>query len=221
MKTALVSSVVAGALLVVAGIAYATIPDSGGVIHGCYARINGALRVIDSEKGQRCASNESGLNWNVKGPPGPAGPTGPQGTQGPQGVPGPQGPAGPQGPSGLSHGYHASASSVPVANGNPKSQVVGMYSVAPGNYMIWGEADLFDSSLGTGAAECAIKVNGTQLTDAYAEFEIVNGESDVSIATAATLTGSGSLVEMVCDTANSTTVADRANLTLIPVDALN
>ena len=33
--------------LAVAGIAYAAIPDSSGVIHGCYSK-TGALRVIDS-----------------------------------------------------------------------------------------------------------------------------------------------------------------------------
>jgi hypothetical protein len=38
----------AGVLLVVAGVAYATIPASSGAIHGCYARSGGSLRVIDA-----------------------------------------------------------------------------------------------------------------------------------------------------------------------------
>jgi hypothetical protein len=59
------------------GIAYATIPDSDGVIHGCYARNNGALRVIDT--GQACTTKETGLNWNQTGPAGPQGPAGPAG----------------------------------------------------------------------------------------------------------------------------------------------
>jgi hypothetical protein len=36
------------AMFAVSGIAYATIPDSGGVIHGCYGKSGGDLRVIDA-----------------------------------------------------------------------------------------------------------------------------------------------------------------------------
>jgi hypothetical protein len=63
--------------LAAAGIAYATIPDSGGVIHGCYDTKTGALRVIDAGS---CAGKEGALNWNQTGPQGPPGPTGPAGT---------------------------------------------------------------------------------------------------------------------------------------------
>ena len=73
-----------------AGIAYAAIPDAGGVVHGCYAKRDGTLRVIDTEQGGSCnASKETTLDWNRTGPQGPAGP---------QGATGPQGPAGPRGP---------------------------------------------------------------------------------------------------------------------------
>ena len=58
----LVTAVVFGALAGAAGIAYATIPDSGGVIHGCYQTENGQLRLVDpqgsSNKDQSCKSNE-------------------------------------------------------------------------------------------------------------------------------------------------------------------
>ena len=102
---------VTGALLVVGGgIAYATIPDSGGVIHGCYNKENGRLRVIDTSPGGSqssqngdhgqsgnektsdlggCGSNETALNWNQTGPQGPKGDTGATGPAGPQGPPGP------------------------------------------------------------------------------------------------------------------------------------
>jgi len=110
----LVSLAAVGAFLAVgAGIAYASIPDGDGVIHGCYNPETGALRVIDSDplgpiKGQ-CGSAEKPLNWNQTGPvgpqgapgspgaPGPQGVPGPTGTRGPQGVPGPSGPPGPPG----------------------------------------------------------------------------------------------------------------------------
>jgi hypothetical protein len=59
-----------------AAIAYASIPDSSGVIHGCYTVKTGALRVIDTAKGQTCATGQHALKWNQKGPQGPAGPAG-------------------------------------------------------------------------------------------------------------------------------------------------
>ncbi|MGH2398174.1 MAG: hypothetical protein ACRDFW_14620 [bacterium] len=80
-----VAGVLAGVL--VWGVAWATIPDSGGVIHGCYADQRGNLRVIDTEVGQTCGYNETGLVWNQ---------TGPQGTTGPQGPPGPAAPEWPR-----------------------------------------------------------------------------------------------------------------------------
>ena len=62
------------------GIAYASIPDSSGVIHGCYKKASpkrGTLRVIDRKKGQKCSSAEYALDWNQTGRRGPTGPTGP------------------------------------------------------------------------------------------------------------------------------------------------
>jgi hypothetical protein len=81
--------------LVGAGIAYGAIPDSSGVIHGCYSSKTGALRVISSTA--KCASGEVALNWNQQGPKGDTGATGPQGAVGPQGPKGDTGATGPQG----------------------------------------------------------------------------------------------------------------------------
>jgi len=62
----------AGALLlvVVGGIAFASIPRADGVINGCRHKVSGALRVIDSSAS--CSSSEVALDWNQKGPPGPS-----------------------------------------------------------------------------------------------------------------------------------------------------
>jgi hypothetical protein len=57
-------------------IAYASIPDSSGVIHGCYTVKGGSLRVIDTAKGQKCATGQHALNWNQKGPQGAPGVSG-------------------------------------------------------------------------------------------------------------------------------------------------
>jgi hypothetical protein len=77
IRPALVALAIVGALLVAGGIAYATIPDASGVIHGCYKTNQGTLRVIDTDKGQACASSETSLDWSQTGPQGPQGPTGP------------------------------------------------------------------------------------------------------------------------------------------------
>ena len=98
--------------LLLATIAYASIPGSDGVIYGCYKKSGGSLRVIDRSV-TNCAKDESLISWSQTGPEGPQGPAGPQGPQGlqgpvgpqgetgPQGQTGPQGPAGPQGESGI------------------------------------------------------------------------------------------------------------------------
>jgi hypothetical protein len=73
--------VISGAAAVIlaggATAAYASIPDGNGVIHGCYLKSNGNLKVINSAS-QACKSDEKALNWNQTGPAGPstAGPTG-------------------------------------------------------------------------------------------------------------------------------------------------
>lgn len=92
--------------LVVSGAALASIPSSTGLITGCYATKDGALRLIDTAAGQSCVNKELQITWNQTGPvgaQGPQGAPGPQGPQGPvgaQGMPGPQGDPGPQGPVG-------------------------------------------------------------------------------------------------------------------------
>jgi hypothetical protein len=81
------------AAVALAGTAYATIPAGDGVIHGCYAKSGGTLRVIDASV-TNCKSGETALDWSQLGQPGPKGdpgapgPAGPQGEQGEPGTPG-------------------------------------------------------------------------------------------------------------------------------------
>jgi len=84
------------------GTASAVVPDSSGLIHGCYNPKLTTLRVIDPARGQNCttAAGEVALNWSQTGPKGPAGPTGAAGPAGPTGAAGPAGPAGPTGQAG-------------------------------------------------------------------------------------------------------------------------
>ena len=88
-KTFGIFGLLAGVIgLTVGGIAYATIPDSGGAIHGCYKK-NGDLYVVD-EAGS-CKKHETALDWNAQGPQGPQGLQGLQGPQGDQGDKGDKG----------------------------------------------------------------------------------------------------------------------------------
>lgn len=73
-----VAVVAAGAVILVVsavGVAAASIPDSSGLVHGCYkatAATNGThgLTIIDAAKTPACPSGYKSLNWNVNGPNG-------------------------------------------------------------------------------------------------------------------------------------------------------
>jgi hypothetical protein len=85
-------------------VAFASIQDTGGVIHGCYLS-NGNLRVVDPPS--TCKPNETSLDWNTQGAAGPTGltgPTGATGQTGPTGQQGAKGDAGPTGPAGPTGG---------------------------------------------------------------------------------------------------------------------
>jgi hypothetical protein len=72
---------------VAGGVAYASIPDGSGVIHGCYKTPvpthGSALSVIDTDAGGSCGGGMTAVTWNQTGPQGPAGATGPAGPPGP------------------------------------------------------------------------------------------------------------------------------------------
>jgi len=79
---ALLGSALLVLVLSVAGLAFGSIPDNAGVIHGCYKMNSGKLRVVDSEAGQSCRNHETALDWSQIGPAGPPGPPGPPGSPG-------------------------------------------------------------------------------------------------------------------------------------------
>jgi hypothetical protein len=95
-----VGAIVAGiAAIGLGSTAYAAIPDSGSVIHSCYKKSGGVVRVIDTAS-TSCDSNETPLDWNQQGPQGPQGVPGPKGDKGDKGNQGDTGPVGPAGPQG-------------------------------------------------------------------------------------------------------------------------
>ena len=89
-RTVIIAGATALVLAAGGGAAYAasaSIPDSAGVIHGCYKPTdNGSvsmLGVVDTAlPGGTCPKGQTALSWNQAGPAGPAGPA----TAGPGGL---------------------------------------------------------------------------------------------------------------------------------------
>ena len=69
VAAALVGAVVVGAVILVMGVSFASIPDNVGVVHGCYKTsatpVNHPLSVIDSGKTASCPSGTAALNWSA------------------------------------------------------------------------------------------------------------------------------------------------------------
>ena len=88
--------------LLATGLVFGTVPDASGVIHGCYDKKTGQLRVIDSASAA-CTSKETALPWSQVGPqgdPGVPGEPGAPGDPGAQGATGSTGATGAQGTGG-------------------------------------------------------------------------------------------------------------------------
>lgn len=90
-----------GVVMFGATMADAFSPATGEVIYACYAKSNGAVRIVGES--DTCNSNEIKISWNMKGrrgATGAQGEAGEQGLRGLQGLAGLQGPIGPSGPEG-------------------------------------------------------------------------------------------------------------------------
>ncbi len=132
------------------GAAWAAIPTAEGVIHGCYNKRSGQLRVINTAAHARCGRKEAELNWEEFGPPGP------RGGGGARGATGPAGPTGPQGPS---NAYAASQSGSLALSGTAKSVLSS--SLPAGKYVLSASVKITNTNEGAGEpseqATCAIK----------------------------------------------------------------
>jgi hypothetical protein len=133
----LLAASIAG-LALAGGIAYAAIPDSGGVIHTCFkssdaTKLGGApLSVVDSESGAMCKAADTALTFNQQGPPGD---------------PGPKGDPGPQGDSGPSDAYSARQGSVTLTDSRT---VVLARDVPQGSYVVTARVEVFTGAATTG-----------------------------------------------------------------------
>lgn len=200
-RIALTGSVIAVTIAVTAAIAYAAIPDSVGVLHGCYNpneadNTNGtALRIVDSEVAS-CGKNQAELAWSQTGPQGPKGDTGATGPAGPAGPIGPAGPAGPAGPSAAYTNYGDGLHNI----GAGLTQTVASVTVPAGSYVLSGIVTAIgvdDSEF----AQCKFFAAGT----VNGLFAVMVNDDTQPVLNDVTLTLTTNPVFLRCSSQNGTT----------------
>jgi len=133
----LVGLAVGGVLFGIATAVQAAIPDSSGVIHGCFGKPGtpqkGELRVRDT--GELCRSYENPLNWNAAG------------------VTGAKGLTGPTGPTGPSDGWDGGTGGT-VPTGGAFATFPGVTGVTPGSYLISGHVVWARLAAGSADLQC-------------------------------------------------------------------
>ena len=216
IRPALVALAIVGTLLAVGGIAYATIPDGGGVIHGCYQKNQGTLRVIDNGTTQTCSSSETPLNWSQTGP------------QGPQGAQGPQGSQGPQGPSGSSHAYSTSneASQTLIS---PNSNTITKLTHPAGDYVVWAtgsvvRSGIFNTTGSDNDVKCVLDdPDDNSVTASEVEANFDDGDAVPYMLVGTMSLPSGGTITVDCTTKDGTVPSEVDFNTLVAtkVDAVN
>ncbi|HET7129490.1 MAG TPA: hypothetical protein VFJ93_10500 [Gaiellaceae bacterium] len=202
MKTrSSVVALVVGVAVAAGGIAYASVPESSGVIHGCYSanaasKTNGSqLNIVDSDVAA-CGKGQTAITWSQTGPPGQDGvsvtsaalsagdancPTGgssftaANGTtyacNGAKGDKGDPGEPGPAGSTPVYTNYNVNLVSI----GEGLTQTVASVTLPTGNYTLMGTAAVSgddDARFG----QCFL-VGGTTMHDAPALFAVADVSS--------------------------------------------
>jgi hypothetical protein len=224
---ALVLSTIA-LLAALGGGAWAAIPGPEGIIHGCYNRHNGALRVIDTTARQRCRRRESELDWDEIGPPGPrggGGKAGKNGTNGKNGVNGKNGTNGTPGAPGVSNAYTGGQSGSVGLSSTPTGVLA--LSVPSGDYVVTASVKLTNADASGGATEqatCQLKNVSSAGSEATASAAIPFTSAP---AAADTVPLNGSAVgatqlEMQCERQSSGAVsASAAQIDAVQVTSLS
>lgn len=222
IRPALVGLVIVAALLTATAIAYATIPDAGGVIHGCYKNNQGTLRVIDTAQAQTCSNSETALDWSQTGPQGP------QGAQGAQGPQGPQGAQGPQGPSGSSHAYSTSNDAAQTLI-SPNSNTITKLTLPAGDYVVWATGSVvrsgtFNTTGSDNDVKCSLDdPDDNSVTASEAEANFDDGDAVPYMLVATMSLPSAGTITVACATKDGTVPSevDFNSLVATKVDAVN
>jgi len=207
----LVGAVVAASL---AGTAYATIPGGDGVIHGCYMKSGGTLRVIDGSV-TKCKSTETSLDWSQRGVPGPQGA---QGEKGDAGEPGPPGPAGGVDSFGTSNDSNIPPSLTPGAFVTVVSK-----EVPAGNYAVFASGEVSLTEDNDAGVLCQLRGEGQGIQTSNSELVNDANERDrISLIGQVAFVGAGTrTLEVVCRTEAAGVNAPFWNLDALKVGTLN
>jgi collagen triple helix repeat protein len=227
-----------------AGVAAASgaIPSgSDGLIHGCYQRPGllanaGDLRVIDTQAGQSCRSNETALPWNQKGVKGDTGATGARGERGPQGNPGPQGEPGqdgqdgqaggqgPAGPPGRTEVYFAGtrANSLVDLTSEYLDIVSTRLTLPPGSYLAEARLILFNGGRHPGFAVCRLPGGGTvEHILPPRDDELQNRMYDLETEITSAFSHAGGEIAVQCASSLFQAAVRSASLLVTKVDSVN
>jgi hypothetical protein len=200
----------AATMIAIVAVVHATIPDSGGVIHGCYLNNSGTLRVVDDPS--TCKNNETAMAWSQ---------TGPQGQQGPQG---PQGPPGPAGQNAASHLFAKTETTDPIPGDNLGHVVTRLTGLPAGHYLIQANIEVsFDSCffcIGPAVADCYF--DGAVSAFPVTQQGFANDDrAQMPLAAAVTLPGDNSTVRVICTTYDRDANWIAADMFASQVNALN
>jgi hypothetical protein len=212
IRPALVGLAITGAM-VVGGIAYAAIPDAGGVVHACYKKSSpnqGTLRVIDTAKAQTCSTSETALNWSQ---------TGPQGSQGAQG---------PQGPSGSSHAYSTSNDAAQTLI-SPSSNTITELTLPAGDYVVSATGSLvrtgiFNTTGSDNDVKCFLddpEDNTVAASEAEANGDYEDAVPYMLVGTLSLPNGGTITVDCTTKTGTVSSEVDFNSLVAMKVDAVN
>jgi hypothetical protein len=114
-------------------------------------------------------------------------------------------------------GYAASTNSVPLGLGY--GTVASVKNLPDGDYIVWGDATVVTNTSATVA--CELDVNGSMISDTTAAADTTTTAANVAITSAATLGGGTNTVSLECASTVGATHVQTANVTLLPIDALN
>ncbi len=142
-------------LVALGGVAWAAIPGPAGIIHGCYSKHGGRLRVIDTAHGGRCGHGEVALAWSETGPAGSARRRRAANAAPPAAMvrPDRRVPTGPTGAQGPSNAFTASETSSFALTG--ASRDVLSLSLPAGRYAVSGSVSIANEDGAGGKAEMA------------------------------------------------------------------
>jgi hypothetical protein len=134
--------------------AISSIPGPDGVIHGCYKKKKGNLRVVAARK--KCSHSERALSWNQVG------------RQGPQGIPGAPGAKGDKGDIGPSNAFEVFRDAGPANIGTTPVTVATLANLPAGSYVVSAKTELTSPSAGSTDVACTLRAEGDSDTgDAF------------------------------------------------------